>query len=60
MATKLRNSDDFTNFVEDIVQEQTEEPIYGEDPFDAIARLEEEQGYPMSAKVEPSKLRKAL
>lgn len=53
MATKLRNSDDAMGFIQDPVQETETDLDFGSDPFDIIARIEEEQGYPMATRVEP-------
>lgn len=56
MATKLRNSDDAMGFIQDPVQETKTDLDFGSDPFDIIARIEEEQGYPMATRTEPINL----
>lgn len=56
MALKLRNSDDAMGFIQDPVQETETDLDFGSDPFDIIARMEEEQGYPMATRIEPIEL----
>lgn len=56
MATKLRNSDDAMGFIQDPVQETETDLDFSSDPFDIIARIEEEQGYPMATRTEPINL----
>lgn len=60
MATKLRNSDDAMGFIQDPVQETETDLDFGCDPFDIVARMEEEQGYPMQTEVEPTSLYRKL
>lgn len=56
MALKLRNSDDATTFVHNPVQETETDLDFGADPFDIIARIEAEQGYPMATRIESIEL----
>lgn len=56
MALKLRNSDDAMGFIQNPVQETETDLDFGSDPFDIIARMEEEQGYPMATRIEPIEL----
>lgn len=56
MRTKIFNSDEVIGFIKTSVHQPSTDSDFGDDPFDIVAKHEEEQGYPMHPRIEPIEL----
>jgi len=56
MRTKIFNSDEVMGFIKTSVRQPLTDADFSDDPFDIVAKREEELGYPMHPRIEPIEL----